>query len=387
MRALIAFDKFKDSLTAHQTCEIAAATVNKRHPDWTIQTAPLADGGDGFCDVLTLQAKGEFFTQEVIGPQGAPANAKIGIVSLDNLQDSAIELLEFGPEVQRIAIVEMAQSSGIALVPQEKRSPWEATTAGLGQLIELAEKQGAHACIIGLGGSATHDLAIGALWQLGFELKDAAGNPLPHIPYPKTWKNIHAIECPKKSTSMEIRIACDVENPLLGLQGAAAIFGPQKGLIASDFQNLENETERVARLVLQATRRDETSLSTPGTGAAGGAAFGLMLGLSGKIVPGFNLVKAWIGLDPKLAQADLVITGEGRFDASSLQGKGPGSLIKEANTLQKKSYVFAGSLGDLDTATIPFTELIAISPPSLDLATALEQTEANLVRALQSRIQ
>ncbi|MCH6257315.1 glycerate kinase [Puniceicoccaceae bacterium K14] len=384
MRALIAFDKFKDSLTAHETCQTAAETLASRHPDWVIETAPLADGGDGFCEVLTRQADGVFYETQVTGPQGEQTTAKIGIVSSKKIQERAAKLLNFDLSTDSIAVIEMAQSSGIALVPNEKRSPWKATTYGLGELINFATEKGAQACVVGLGGSATHDLALGALASLGYEFKDAGGNRIENIPYPKYWNQIQAIVPPKSQAEMQIRIACDVENPLLGSQGAAAIFGPQKGMLPADYQTLEDETARMAQLVLNSKGQDTSPLSSPGTGAAGGAAFGLMVGLSGKIVSGFTLVKDWIGLEQKLQTADLVITGEGRFDASSLQGKGPGSLVKEASTLGKKSYVFAGSLGEIDPKRIPLATLVAISPQEMELAEAIKQTKSNLVGALQS---
>lgn len=387
MHALIAFDKFKDSLTAHKTCKITRETLQELHPNWTVETAPLADGGDGFCDVLTLQADGLFLQTNVTGPQGIQTPAKIGFVSRSEIPDPALELLDIDSSCQKIAIIEMAQSSGIALVPQENRSPWKATTAGLGELIKFAKSEGAHCCVIGLGGSATHDLGIGALQALGFELCGDSDQPLSHIPYPETWKDIQSIAAPVAPLGMAIRIACDVENPLLGTQGAAAIFGPQKGLIPEEFNELESETERIARLLLATTQADEQALSLPGTGAAGGAAFGLLVGLGGKIVAGFSLVKEWIELEPKLLRSDIVITGEGRFDASSLQGKGPGSLVKDASNYGKPSYVFAGSLGELEQKKIPNAQLIAISPTSLDLKEALKQTEPNLIGAIQRQFQ
>ncbi|MBK1878324.1 glycerate kinase family protein [Pelagicoccus mobilis] len=381
--ALIAFDKFKDALSAHQVCEAAAHALADVQPAWTLTTSPLADGGDGFCDTLTRLCQGSFHSCQVQGPLGKKTEATYGIVKTTNITPAAQRQLDLPPETQTLAIVEFAQSSGIALVPPEERSPWTTTSYGLGQTIAHAQKQGAEAILIGLGGSATNDLAIGALQALGYQLLRSDGSLLDPLPTPATWSEIDRIAPPDSPITLPIRVACDVENPLLGPNGATAIFGPQKGLEPTDFDSLEAEMHRLATLLCQATHSEIQSMDTPGAGAAGGAAFGLMLGLSGQLVPGAELVFAWSNLHQKLAAADLVMTGEGRFDASSLQGKGPGSLAKHALQQNKELLVLAGSLGDLPDPKLA-KQARAISPPELPLAEALLQTEANLQAAIRS---
>jgi len=383
--ALIAFDKFKDALSAHEVCQAAARTLSEIQPDWTITTSPLADGGDGFCDTLTRICGGSFHSCLVTGPLGAKTKANYGIIETEKISAAARGQLDLPPDVEKLAILEFAQSSGIALVPQEKRSPWTTTSYGLGQTITHAEQQGAEAILVGLGGSATNDLALGALQSIGYRLFRPDNSELLALPTPENWHEIDRIEAPENAFPLTLRIACDVENPLLGPNGATAVFGPQKGLRPEDYDSLESELQRVATLLCQAANAKIQSMDTSGSGAAGGAAFGLSLGLGGQLVPGAELVFAWSNLHPKLAAADLVITGEGRFDTSSLQGKGPGSLAKQALDQGKRLIVLAGSLGELPDSEIS-RSAIAISPPNLPLCEALAATETNLCAAIRSQL-
>ena len=384
MRILVAFDKFKDALSAREACQIAASEIGRRRPDWQIETAPLSDGGDGFCDTLTGVLEGEFHTATVTDPRQRKVDARFGLVSVKKIPLAARQLLDWSSEIEKVAIIEMAESSGIALTPIEGRSPWEVTTAGLGELVKVAQMKGAHGVIIGLGGSATHDLALGALWKLGYRFDDENGDEIDEAPVPRIWPQIARISLPccELLSSFETRLACDVDNPLLGSRGAAAIFGPQKGLTEDRLQELESETERLANLLVATEGAHAAFPDNKGAGAAGGAAFGLKAGLGARIVSGYNLVKAWISLDEKFSQADWVITGEGRFDESSLHGKGPGALSLEAIDKGKRLSVMAGSIGRIPECPIPQRSISQISPPSLPLSQALQLTEQNLRRAI-----
>ena len=386
MRVLVAFDKFKDALSARDTCEIAAEAVQKCRPEWVVETAPLADGGDGFCDTLTGCLNGEFHETTVSGPLAKKVKAQFGIVSFDRLQSSVVALLNWKSNHKKIAVIELAESSGISLTPLENRSPWTTTTTGLGEVIQSAIDHGASGAIVGLGGSATHDLGLGALWKLGFQFLDESGTEINKAPSPEIWPTINRIVArsgvlPK---DFELRVACDVENPLLGPMGAAAIFGPQKGLVPSSYDELEFATSQMAKMLCDAFAVPYPSMEQPGTGAAGGAAFGLKVGLGAQIVPGYELVKKWIGLNAKLDRANIVITGEGRFDASSLQGKGPGTLALESIANGKQLFVFAGGLGELEKSDFPTDSTHAISPVGMPLEEALQSTGKNLHRAIES---
>ncbi|MDQ8186064.1 glycerate kinase [Pelagicoccus sp. SDUM812002] len=375
--ALIAFDKFKDALTAHQACHAAAEALAEIQPSWSIATSPLADGGDGFCDTLTRLCDGTFVKCEVDGPLGQATIASYGLVDVAKISGPAATRLDLPTDSQKLAIVEFAQSSGIALVPSERRSPWTTTSRGLGQTIAHAQAEGADAILVGLGGSATNDLALGALQALGYTLLGPENCLIEAVATPEMWDKIERIQAPDAMFELPLRIACDVENPLLGPNGATAIFGPQKGLKPEDFDSLDAKMERLATLLRDTTNSPPSSLEVAGSGAAGGAAFGLMIGLGGSLVQGAELVFDWSDLHSKLAAADMVITGEGRFDASSLQGKGPGSLATLCMSQGKELLVLAGSLGDLPDGKLA-SKARAISPADLPLPQALAETEKNI---------
>ena len=165
---LIAFDKFKDALTANEACSITAKALSNLQPEASIETAPLADGGDGFCDTLTRVAHGIFHKCEATGPHGEPLTAQYSIVDVSNIPNAARSLLSLPISSNKLAIIEMATSSGIAKVPLDQRDPWVATTAGVGNQIEAAIHAGADSILLGVGGSATHDLGLGALASLGY---------------------------------------------------------------------------------------------------------------------------------------------------------------------------------------------------------------------------
>lgn len=385
MQALVALDKFKDALSARDACRIVASELSELHPEWQIDTAPLADGGDGFCDTLTGILGGEFHRATVTDPLQKPVDARFGIVPEKNIPLSARRLLDWQTGIDQVAVIEMAESSGIALTPIEGRSPWDATTAGLGELIRSAHEQGAGGAIIGLGGSATHDLALGALWRLGYRFYDASGKEIDEAPVPRIWPRIANILLPSPvlPASFQLRLACDVENPLLGSRGAAAVFGPQKGLTKDRWPELESETERMAALLNATSGVCPASPKENGAGAAGGAAFGLKVGLGARIISGYQLVKAWIGLEEKFSRAEWVLTGEGRFDESSLHGKGPGELSLESLGQRKRLLILAGSIGQIAESPIPQSSLCQISPTGLPLAEALQKTEENLRTAIR----
>lgn len=379
---LIAFDKFKDALSAHQACQAAAETLASEQPKWSIASSPLADGGDGFSDTLTRISEGEFAETNVSGPLGQNAAARYGIVETRKISADALKRLSLPPEARRLAIIEFAQSSGIALVPQEQRSPWTTSSFGLGQTIADAQAKDVDAILLGLGGSATNDLALGALQALGYQFFDTSGTLLRAAASPEHWQRISRIQAPELRFPLPVRIACDVENPLLGPNGATAVFGPQKGLAPNDFAALESEMSRLAALLCESTDQAIESMETAGSGAAGGAAFGIMLGLGGQIISGAELVFDWSNLHEKLDRADIVITGEGRFDASSLQGKGPGSLAAICVSRGKELFILAGCLGELPDPSIA-ARARAISPTDIPLVQALADTKRNIEKTIR----
>jgi glycerate kinase len=382
MRVLLAFDKFKDSLTAPGACEHAAAALRAHHADWALDLCPLTDGGEGFCEILTHAAGDTVETKTVTGPRGSPATGTISFVQLDDIPITASTQLglpnsPFSRDAA-IAVIEMATASGLALLSRDQRDPWQTTTLGTGELISLAAERRAIAILLGVGGSATHDLGLGALEALGLEFVGHGGEKI-SPPIPAQWSRIARLGGKIDAALPPIRIACDVTNPLLGPRGAAAVYGPQKGLRADDLARLDHESARLGMMLCAHAKKSDTLMDTAGAGAAGGLSFGLMAAANAQLLSGFDLVAAWLNLEARLAAADLVITGEGRFDESSLEGKGPGAVAARALALGKRVHVFAGAV------TAPPREnlaLHAITPPGTPLALALRAAPENLSAAV-----
>ncbi|MBM3843581.1 MAG: glycerate kinase [Verrucomicrobia bacterium] len=380
MRVLLAFDKFKDCLTAPAACALAAAALRERHPAWELDACPLADGGEGFADILTRAAGGTLQTETVTGPRGQPVTAAFGLVPWASIPAGARTLLDLpaGAAGRPVAVLEMASASGLALLAAAARDPWATSTAGTGELIRAAAAAGAGAVLLGVGGSATHDLGLGALTALGLRTVNAQGAPLAN-PIPRHWADATGFAGRVNPALPPLRIACDVTNPLAGPRGAAATYGPQKGLQMEDLARLDAESVRLARALCGHCGQPERLAEVPGAGAAGGIAFGLMAAAGARLLPGFDLVAAWLDLEARLAAADLVLTGEGRFDVSSLQGKGPGAVAARALARGKRVVVLAGQA----TLPEPPPGLVArsISPPGLPLAEALREAPERLAAA------
>lgn len=379
-RVLIAFDKLKDALSAEDACSIGARVLTRLHPHWRLDVAPLSDGGDGFCRILTRALDGSLHDVAARGPRLARMHAPIGLVNVARLPRPALEQLALPPAARTLAIVEMATVNGLGLLALSDRDAWHTGTQGTGDLLQAAQSLGADAILLGIGGSATSDLGLGALNALGLECQDRSGAPLASI-VPALWSRLARVHGGARALP-PLRIACDVTNPLLGELGAAAVYGPQKGLARADVSRFDDEARRVAGLMCDALGVDPSLALVPGAGAAGGLGFGLLAGASARLVPGFALVSALLELDARIARADWVITGEGRFDASSFAGKGPHALALAALARGRRCTVFAGSIA-LTSVAGHGPELIAISPPELSLERALADTSTNLALAIE----
>lgn len=382
MRVLLAFDKFKDSLTAQEACAAAAAGLQTRHADWQVDACPLSDGGEGFAEILTSAVRGSLRQVSVTGPRGRPTAANLGLVSYPQVPAAARSLLPAPPAgraAATIAVIDMASASGLALLAPVERDVWQTSSTGTGKLIRAAAAEGVAAILLGVGGSATHDLGLGALAALGLGFHAADGTAI-RPPIPARWAGIARIQGSVTPTVPPIRIACDVSNPLLGPRGAAATYGPQKGLRPEDLPRLDAESGRLATLLCEHCGRPQGLREIPGTGAAGGISFGLMAAAGAELVPGFEFVSAWLDLEARLARADVVITGEGRFDDSSLEGKGPGAVAARALALGKQVHVFAGRA----TVARPPARLTvhSITPDGTPLEQALRDAAENLQRAV-----
>ncbi len=385
MRVLIAFDKFKDSLTAPEACEIAAGALHRKRPDWEIEQCPLTDGGEGFAAILTRASHGQMHQQTVTGPLSQPVSASFGIVTLSNIPAAARRLLDLPqsiPNTGKIALIEMATASGLALLNSDERDPWNTTSYGTGELINHAIELGAEAILLGVGGSATNDLGLGALNAMGLnfldEIRDSISPPIPN-----RWSRIVSLSGNIPASTPPIRIACDVNNPLLGATGAATIYGPQKGLLASDLPRIESASERLGTLLCDHVSKSHNAMKTHGSGAAGGIAFGFMTAADAQLLPGADFVSAWLDVEAHLKEADIVITGEGRFDDSSLRGKGPGALASRAIELVKTAHVFAGQI-EL-SSTPEKLHLHAITPAEMALPEAFRNASQLLTFAINDK--
>ncbi len=384
--ALVAFDKFKDSLDAETACEIVAAVLREGDLARTIESAPLSDGGEGFVSILTKAVGGRMEAITVAGPLGSPIEAQIGLVDAGRVPAAARRMARI-PSEGLIGIVEMAQAAGIEKVAVMDRDLFRTTTAGVGEMIAAVTDRGASAILMGIGGSATNDLGAGCLAALGVQFEDGAGREGSDI-RPSDFSRIERIVLPEGSTLPPIRVACDVEHPLLGPVGATATFGPQKGLRPEDFDRLENGMERISGLILESAGKPPELRELPGTGAAGGIGFGLMAVFGAELVPGFGLLEAWLDLEERVARADWVLTGEGRFDRGSLGGKGPGAIARMAWEKGCRVTILAGSV-DSGAAREVFRQskglasVRAITPDEMPLGEALVNTRFLLATALE----
>jgi glycerate kinase len=324
MRVLIAPDKFKGSLSASQAAAAIRAGVRHNHPDWEIDVLPIADGGEGTAQLLTHALKGRWLHAAVTDALGRPVTAGFGLALVDD---------------RNVALLEMSAASGIALLDKSELDPWRASTFGTGQLILAAMDAGAEKIIIGIGGSATNDGGSGMARALQFEfLDDNDPEPIQIIPSDlmRTSEILYSMELDLP----EIIVACDVENPLLGENGATRIYGPQKGVTLDQIDHHEQRLTHLANLVTADLGVDFRN--TPGAGAAGGLGFGLLSFCEASLQSGFDLVAKTIHLQEKIAAAELVITGEGGLDAQTLMGKGPAGIARMAKAAGTKVIAFGG---------------------------------------------
>lgn len=379
MRYLVAFDKFKDALDAEEACDLARYALA---PFAEVVTCPLTDGGDGFSRILTQALVGMVAEHRVTGPLGLPRLASWGLVACARLPPAARTILGLVSDEgdRSVALLDVASTSGLNQVPPAQRDPRRTTSAGLGDLILAAAAADPAAIIIGLGGSATNDLGLGALSRLGLHCGGSEGGRL-DPPYPGDWAAITQLVGELPATLPPLILACDVTHTLLGPQGATAVFGPQKGLPQDAIEPLD---QAMGAMACRLARHFGVALDTvlaPGSGAAGGIAAGMLATRRARLVPGFGLVAACLDLARLVADCDCVVTGEGRFDSTSLQGKATGALLRLARAMGKPVKVIAGS-AEPSERLAEFT-VQTLSSPGEPLALALPATRSRLTAALQ----
>ncbi len=341
MRIVLALDKFKGTLTALQACQAVQQGLQRSLPNATFAIHPVADGGDGTVDALAACIKGQRPRVRVWNP------LKSANVDADFLLAG------------ETAYLEMAAASGLVLLTKGERDPLHATTYGTGQVIQAALDHGAQQVVVGLGGSATNDGGTGIAQALGFRFLDSSSIELHDLP--SELAKLTTIEPPRELPNITWTALADVTNPLLGENGATAVYGPQKGVTASTHQQLEDGLAHLANVVKRDLNVDFRD--APGAGAAGGCAFGLMSFFGAVLRPGFEFLAEMSGLEAAIASADLVITGEGLLDSQTLSGKAPAGVAAMAKRLGTPVAAIGGDIVSSDRGTLRkvFQTLVALT--------------------------
>ena len=326
MKIIIAPDSFKGSSSALEVANSIEKGIRRVDADCNIIKIPIADGGEGTVEALVLSTGGEIREKDVVGPLGESIRAKYGILN------------------NGVGVVELAAASGLPLVPEELRNPMNTTTYGTGELILAAISDGCRKIVVGLGGSATNDGGMGIAQAFGISFLDQdgkelgfGGGQLGRL----AWINTQNLDSRLKE--IEIIVACDVTNPLCGMEGASYIYGPQKGGTPEMIETLDNNLKHYAEVISRQLHVDVRDI--PGAGAAGGSAIPLLLLANAKIELGINVILDVTEMDRQLQDADLVITGEGRIDGQSIFGKVPVGVALRAKQYNLPALAICGGIG------------------------------------------
>lgn len=321
-KVLVIPDKFKGTLSAEKAAHAIASGWSRSRPHDTLTLLPMSDGGDGFGKIL-----GQLLSAE-----------RRSIITVDAAH-RPITAYWWLAKKQNTAIIESASIIGLARLPTGKYHPFDLDTFGLGKVLMTASNLGVRRCIIGIGGSATNDGGFGLARALGWKFLDRAGNQITR------WQNLPALQTVKPGNSnklfREILVAVDVGNPLLGPRGASRVYGPQKGLKSPDFIPAERALRRLAAVLKRSSGHDYSGI--PGAGAAGGLGFGLASFTHANLVSGFEMFAQMSRLAVRIRRADVIITGEGQIDRSTIMGKGVGELAAQCRKLGKPCIGIAGS--------------------------------------------
>ncbi len=325
MNIVIAMDSFKGSLTSMEAGAAVSSGILRVYPNAKISVLPMADGGEGTVEALTLGMGGELQSIKVTGPSDdQKITAQYGI-----LRD------------KKTAIIEMAAAAGLTLLPLEKRNPLYTTTYGVGEILRDAIHKGCRHFIVGIGGSATNDGGLGMLQALGWQMLDNVGEAVPHNAL-----GLERLAVIDDSTVLPelkectFRIACDVTNPLLGPEGCSAVFGPQKGAPPDKISIMDEWLQHYAELAK--AKYPQANPQAPGAGAAGGLGFAFLTFTRANLESGINIVMKETRLEEQIAAADLVITGEGRLDGQTVMGKAPIGIARIAKKYEKPVIAFSG---------------------------------------------
>ncbi len=367
MHILIAPNAFKNSLDAARVAEAISNGLHKSKLQCTTSCFPVADGGDGTAGLLIDYLKGEWIHTNVHDPLMREISSSFGWI-----------------EREKTAIIELAAASGLRLLKPAEYSPLTATTTGTGELILKALEKKAIRIILCVGGSATVDGGTGILKALGIKFYDENRSELNDLPAAlPSLAEIDTTNCDRRMKDTRIIILCDVANPLLGPNGAATMFAPQKGASEIEVELLESQLAKFNDIVLYKMGKDMSAIRHGG--AAGGVAAGLHTFFNAELVNGIDYFLKATGFEKELAKANMVITGEGSIDLQTLQGKGPFGVAKKAKELLLPVIGMAGRVSALVDKTLQqyFDQLISINDNEANLETAIKNTFTNLEKASQ----
>ncbi|MBS1525459.1 MAG: glycerate kinase, partial [Bacteroidetes bacterium] len=348
MHILIAPNAFKNSLDATHVAQAIEEGLRQSGLNFTTERFPIADGGDGTGSLIVERCGGQRIACEVHDPLGRKISSSFGLI-----------------EDGKTAIIEMADASGLRLLKKNELNPLLASSAGTGELIKLALDRGVNKVIIAMGGSATVDGGCGVLSALGITFWDANGKQLRAVPGELI--NLAKIDpsgIDKRIFDTEIVVLCDVENKLLGAQGAAAVFGPQKGASPAEVKLLESFLQNFVSVTLAQTGRNMDQIRYGG--AAGGASAGLNAWINARLVNGIEYFLSLTHFDEALSRADLVITGEGSIDRQTLNGKGPYGVAVKAKEKGIRVIGVAGKVEKDEKLNSYFDELVSINQEPVD---------------------
>ncbi len=351
MKIVVAPDSFKGSLTAVEVSDAIAQGAREIFPEAEIVKIPMADGGDGTVQCLVNATGGEILREKVTGPLGDEVLASYGILG-----------------DKKTAVIEMAEASGLTLVPENKRNPLITTTYGTGQLIKAALDQGCRKMIIGIGGSATNDGGAGMVQALGAKLLDKdreeigfGGGEL------KKLNRIDISNLDNRLSDTKVLVASDVNNLLCGPKGASRIYGPQKGATPGMIKKLDESLAHFAKLVKRDLHKDIKNI--PGAGAAGGLGASLIAFLDAELRPGIEIIIEIVKLEQAIKDTDLVITGEGKIDSQTIYGKTPIGVAKIAKKYNVPVIAVAAIISDDADIVHQYgiDNLIKVSEPPISL--------------------
>jgi glycerate kinase len=351
VKIVLAPDKFRGSLTATEVCAAMSEGIRQVIPNAEIIALPMADGGEGTAEILTLITGGQMLSQEVADPLGRPIQASYGLSS-------------------QTAYIEMATASGLKLLSEKERNPLKTSTYGTGQLIQSAVKKGAKRLVLGIGGSATTDAGIGMAAALGWKFLDANNQEV--APTGENLIRIEQIIPPSQPIAdLHIEVACDVNAPLFGPEGAAYLYAPQKGATPITVKQLDEGLQHLSAVV----QRDfgKNLAQTAGAGAAGGLGFGALFFLNATLKEGIKIVMEQTEFHKHLLGANLVLTGEGKIDEQTLQGKLIAGIAQAAQAQNIPSVALCGTLlvSPQDIQRIGLSYAVSILPRPMTLNEAI----------------